>query len=47
MKNVLYFDDDEIEDMKKQIGEEEKAGEINQEDDQPKQESIIHLRNRS
>jgi hypothetical protein len=47
MKNVLYFDDDEIEDMKKQIGEEEKAGEINQEDDQPKQESVIHLRNRS
>ena len=47
MKNVLYFDDDEIEDMKKQIGEEEKAGEINQDDDQPKQESVIHLRNRS
>lgn len=47
MKNVLYFDDDEIEEMKKQIGEEEKAGEINQDDDQPKQESVIHLRNRS
>ena len=47
MKNVLYFDDDEIEEMKKQIGEEEKAGEINQDDNQPQQESVIHLRNRS
>ena len=47
MKNVLYLDDDAIEDMKKQIDDEEKAGEIPNQDDQQQQESIIHLKSRS
>ena len=47
MKNVLYLDDDAIEDMKKQIDDEEKSGEIPTEDEQQQQESIIHLKNRS
>jgi len=47
MKNVLYLDDDAIEDMKKQIDDEEKSGEIPKEDEQQQQESIIHLKNRS
>jgi len=47
MKNVLHLEDDAIEDMKKQIEDEEKSGEIPKEDEQQQQESIIHLKNRS
>ena len=47
MKNVLHLDDDAIEDMKKQIDDEEKSGEIPNQDDQQQQESIIHLKSRS
>lgn len=47
MKNVLHLEDNAIEDMKKQIENEEKSGEIPKEDEQQQQESIIHLKNRS
>tara|TARA_R110000803_G_scaffold49410_3_gene102658 strand:+ start:3274 stop:4854 length:1581 start_codon:yes stop_codon:yes gene_type:complete len=39
MKNVLQFDDDTIDEMKKQIGEEQAAGEIEDKDAEEKEEA--------